>query len=265
MPERFDVFDFQAMFKDVRSVAVVGNAPTVLDHVNGARIDAHDLVVRFNRARVEGLEDRLGSRTDLLVANELNSVAIAPRPASVLQPRCILSFVMREPGFDPEPFRDWAQGVPTLCTLPPDLLGVPVQPRTRLLTQGTYAIYTLLKLLTVERLFVTGFTMFGAVPGGAQKYLGPARRGRGTYHELDLEPRLLAAILNGFQGQLEVTPEIAELQARYGGEGRPKARQELGLYQRLMGRLAWRLIETGVRLRRGLERRQPVQFEDIKW
>jgi hypothetical protein len=39
---------------------MVGNAATILQRQNGALIDSHDLVIRLNRAHVEGIEDKFG-------------------------------------------------------------------------------------------------------------------------------------------------------------------------------------------------------------
>jgi hypothetical protein len=47
MPQRFDVYDLRDACADVRSVAMVGNAATILERQNGALIDSHDLVIRF--------------------------------------------------------------------------------------------------------------------------------------------------------------------------------------------------------------------------
>jgi hypothetical protein len=164
---RFDQFDLRDMFADVRSVAIVGNAATILEFENGALIDGHDMVVRFNRAQTAGVEHKIGRRTDLLVANEKNCLDIAPSPAETLKPRCVLSFTIREPGFDITPFREWVgDDIPTLCAPPPDIIGFDQTGRTRLLTQGSYTLYFLLNTLHIERLFLTGFTMFGAGPGG---------------------------------------------------------------------------------------------------
>lgn len=119
---RFDQFDLRQMFASVRSLAVVGNAATILDYENGALIDNYDMVVRFNRAQVTGVEHKIGRRTDLLVANETNSLALAPSPADTLAPRCVLSFVLRGPDFDITPFRTWVgDHTPCLCLVPPDI------------------------------------------------------------------------------------------------------------------------------------------------
>jgi hypothetical protein len=271
---RFDQFDFRDMFADVRSVAIVGNAATILEFYNGELIDSHDMVVRFNRAQMTGIENKIGRRTDLLVANEKNCLEIAPSPADTLKPRCVLSFVLREPGFDIAPFRAWVgDEIPTLCAPPPDIIGFEQTGRTRLLTQGSYALYFLLSSLPIERLFVTGFTMFGAGPGGSQKYYEPNKHKRalGTYHDLDQEPRLFCDMLASFKGALQVTEEVAGLLQRLGyGDllKGPRAQDRrlpsLTLSERLRARLAHQLLRWGTRMRRSVEKSNRAYFESIK-
>ena len=271
---RFDQFDFRELFAGVRSVAMVGNAATVLEFDNGELIDGYDMVVRFNRAQTTGIEQKIGHRTDLLVANELNRLDIAPSPADTLRPRCVLSFVLREPGFDIAPFRKWVgNDIPALCALPPDVIGFEQTSRTRLLTHGTYALYFLLNSLPIERLFLTGFTMFGAAPGGSQKYYEPRkhRTSLGTYHDLDQEPRLFCDMLASFKGEVQFTEEVAALLGRQGHGDIVKRRgvqasqlSRLTLSERFRARLANRLLRWGTRLRRSVEKSNRVAFESIR-
>jgi hypothetical protein len=271
---RFDQFDFRDMFAQVRSVAIVGNAATVLEFGNGELIDSHDMVVRFNRAQTTGVEDKIGRRTDLLVANELNCLDIAPSPAETLKPRCLLSFVLREPGFDITPFRAWVgDDIPTLCSLPPDIIGFKQTSRTRLLTQGSYALYFLLNSIRFDRLFITGFTMFGAGPGGSQKYYEPTKHKRslGTYHDLDQEPRLFCEMIASFKGTLQVTEEVFGLLRRLGYGDLIKGPRvqdgrlpSLTLSERFRVRLAHQLLRWGTRMRRAVEKSNRAYFEDIR-
>jgi hypothetical protein len=269
MPQRFDIYDLRDAWAGVRSVAMVGNAAAILQRQNGALIDAHDLVIRFNRAHVEDIADKIGSRTDLLVANAANSLAKAPSPAETLKPRWVLCFVQPQADADLAPFRAWVGDIPTVITLSPDILEFATTGRTRGLTLGTYALYTLLKLCPLERLFVTGFTMYGAAGGDSQKYYDPGSRA-GSYHDLDEEARLFSAILASFQGELQVTPEVAEVLKRHGHAHRLQASADSkgggapSLYYRLLGRLAWRFLRTGFKLRRRFEQGTSIQFDSLK-
>lgn len=271
MPQRFDIYDLRAAWAGVRSVALVGNAATILEHDHGALIDSHDLVIRFNRAHVAGLEAKIGSRTDILVANAANSLQKAPSPADTLEPGWVLCFVQPQPDSDIEAFREWTRDIPTVITLSPDILDFPTIERQRGLTLGTYTLYIMPKLLQVERLFVTGFTMYGAAGGSFQKYYGDGARSVGSYHDLDEEAQLFSAMLASFRGALRVTPEV---EALLKAQGHAKQLQGTvtaaaapdtpSLYYRLLGRLAWQLLKMGFKLRRRFERHTWMPLEGIK-
>jgi Glycosyltransferase family 29 (sialyltransferase) len=269
MSQRFDIYDLRDAWAGIRSVAMVGNAATILQRQNGALIDSHDLVIRFNRAHVEGLEDKIGSRTDLLVANAANSLEKAPSPADTLKPRWVLCFVQPQIGAELESFRAWVGDIPTAITLSPDILELATTGRTRGLTLGTYTLYTLLKLFPLERLFVTGFTMYGAAGGDSHKYYDPGSRA-GSYHDLDEEARLFGAILASFQAELQFTPEVGDLLRRHGharalqSAGAAGGAEAPSLYYRLLGWLAWRFLRTGFKLRRRFEQGTSVRFDSLK-
>jgi len=252
-----DPVQFRELFRGAKSVAIVGNAPCILDWKNGAAIDGSDLVVRFNRARTAGMEEAIGSRTDVLFVNASNSLAKAPPPDELSRPRCLVCFVSPNgvKTLDVEPFREWAGDIPTLLSFGPDLIGIPGAARQRPLTSGTYALYTLLRLLDLDRLFVTGFTMFGAVPGGAGKYWNEAMPHAAVVHDLDYEAQLFVALLAEFTGRLETTSEIAELGAKHGvqlGDGARSSRPRR-LHKRIAEGLAWRVLRSGMALRRVAE------------
>lgn len=78
--------------KDIRKlvehkrVAVVGNAPELLDLDYGRLIDGHDLVLRINRAVPSTEEQRMaiGERTDILTGGVLAPLYDLPIPKAVL-------------------------------------------------------------------------------------------------------------------------------------------------------------------------------------
>jgi Glycosyltransferase family 29 (sialyltransferase) len=85
--------------REFRSVTMGGKAATILWRQNGALIDSHDLVIRFNRAHVKGIEDKIGSRTDLLVANAANLLQEAPSFVTPCSRGSIVAYAARsEPG-----------------------------------------------------------------------------------------------------------------------------------------------------------------------
>jgi hypothetical protein len=252
-----DPFQFREMFATARTIAVVGNAPTILEHENGAKIDAHDLVVRFNRATTEGLESKIGSRTDILVVNASNSRAMSPSPSETVRPRCLVTFVSPQgvPNVPREPFADWVGETPVLLTFGPDLIGLPPVHHTRPMTSGTYFLLMILRMLTVDRLFVTGFTMFGATGGATSKYYRDDRPGVGAYHDLDVESTVFADLLsNCGETRVEMSPEVAQVVAAVGGARQSRRngkRSSLG--KKIAEGMSWRLLNVSTRLRRFAE------------
>ena len=236
-------------------MAVVGNAEAVLEWQSGELIDGHDLVVRFNRAYTEGIEDRVGRRTDILVANRTYSLRKAPSPAAVLKPKCVVCFLEPDHEIDYASFNAWTEGLPTLITLAPDLAPLGQSRRTRPVTMGTNALYTFLRLFRIERLFLTGFTFYGAVAGSHGVYCGTPRKARGMWHDLADEAAIFARVVAGHRGELKATPEVADLLRRYGADGRQAAdgARVLGA-EDLYARLGWRLIRWGTRLRQRAEK-----------
>jgi hypothetical protein len=248
-----DPFQFRDLFPSVRSLAVIGNAPSILEWHNGEKIDSADLVVRFNRARTAGLEPKIGSRTDILFVNASNSLEKAPPPQELCQPRCLVCFVSPSGArmFDIAPFAKWAGEVPVLFSFGPDLIGLPAPVRQRPLTSGTYALYTLLRLFDIQRLFVTGFTMFGATEGGAGKYWNEPVPHAASAHDLDHETGLFVSTLAAHQGEMELTPEVAALAAENGFRPALAASpRSTRLAKRVAGALAWRFLGLGMSLRR---------------
>lgn len=55
--------------KKYASCAIVGNSGMLVYGKNGAEIDSHEMVMRFNGAPTKGLEDRVGSKTTFRLVN----------------------------------------------------------------------------------------------------------------------------------------------------------------------------------------------------
>lgn len=244
---------FHDMFRGARSMAVVGNAESVLERRSGESIDGHDLVVRFNRAYTEGIEDRVGRRTDILVANRTYSLRKAPSPAANLKPKCVVCFLEPNQEIDYASFNAWTGGLPTMITLAPDLAGLGQFRRTRPVTMGTNALFTFLRLFRIERLFLTGFTFYGAVAGSHGVYCGTPRRARGMWHDLEDEAAIFARVIGGHSGALTATPEVEELLRRYGTRAAQPNGAGVLQSEHLYARLGWRLIRWGTRLRQRAE------------
>lgn len=270
-----DVFQLYDMFANARSMAIVGNAGSILNYQNGPIIDSYDIVVRFNRAYTKGVEDKIGSRTDILVANIGNTLDRAPAPAEALNPQALVCFVTKSPkgkDVDSRAFRQWIGDVPALITFAPDIRNITQAGRTRQFLNGTYALYAFLSLFEIERLFLTGFTFYSPV-AAAQKYYEPEVRLLGFQHDLDEDARVFCEILAAFKGQLEMTPEVTAALQRSksfrGGAIVPSSRAPSfangvgrrivaflsGLRRRIIAKLAWTLLSWGFSLRRRLERK----------
>jgi Glycosyltransferase family 29 (sialyltransferase) len=255
--------EFHGMFAGARSMAFVGNAETILEHASGERIDACDVVVRFNRAHVAGIEGKVGRRTDILVANRNYNLRKAPSPAGTLRPRCVVCFLEPLPDADYAAFEEWTGGLPTFTTFAPDLLRAAPVERTRPVTMGTNALYAFLNLFRLERLFLTGFTFYGAAGSGQGVYWQDERKSRGTFHDLEPEARIFASILRHFPGEVDATPEVEELLRRFGGGGRAApGRQPRARLDDLFARAGWQLIRWGMRLRRRAESRDRGRFTE---
>ncbi|QDV82905.1 glycosyltransferase family 29 protein [Planctomycetes bacterium TBK1r] len=243
-------FEFRKRFAISKSIAIVGNAPTIMDHENGAKIDSFDLVVRFNRATTLGLETKIGSRTDILVVNANNSLDRAPSPAETVKPKCVVLFISPRgvPGANLEAFSQWVGDLPILIAFGPDLFGVPGGDRQRPLTSGTYVLHMLMGMLQPKRLFVTGFTMFGAVGGPAKKYYDDPRGSVGHFHDIDVEQKIFSELLSRFSGDLVLTSDVQDL-----CEG-VKTKTTTGVGGKVVTRIAdglsWRMIRFGLQLRR---------------
>ena len=50
------------------TIAIVGNANSILNHKHGKEIDNHDVVVRSNKGYTRGKTECIGSRTDVLIS-----------------------------------------------------------------------------------------------------------------------------------------------------------------------------------------------------
>jgi Glycosyltransferase family 29 (sialyltransferase) len=249
------------MFAGARSMAVIGNADTILDYENGARIDSYDIVVRFNRAYVDGVEGKVGRRTDILVANRMFSLRKTASPAETIRPRCVVCFVEPSHGIELGAFEEWTGDLPTMVTLAPDLLNATQVERTRPVTMGTDALYTFVNLFDLERLYVSGFTFYGAAGSGPGVYWKEKPKPRGVFHDLEPEARIFASILERFPGEIEATSEVEELRRRYGSAA-PEGGASPGspLMEHLYTRAAWSLISLGMVMRRAAERSRRGRF-----
>ncbi|MBA3030256.1 MAG: hypothetical protein FP816_15795 [Desulfobacteraceae bacterium] len=246
--EKIDIFDFRDMFSHVRSAAFVGNSSSITSWNNGRTIDSHDMVVRFNRAYTKGFEENIGSKTDVLFSNDINCIERSPLPSEALQPKCIVVFVQPKRDLDLGKLKEWIGDIPYVISLAPDIFGITSGIRTRWFTTGTYALYTILRLFPLEKLFLTGFTMFGEVPGGNLDYFDNNKR-VGIFHDLDQEAIAFADIVHQFSGELQMTPEVESLVHK----STLPPNKNNSLRNRFYQALSLKLLKNGFKYRRKAE------------
>jgi hypothetical protein len=150
---------------------------------------------------------------------------------------------------DIDGFLDWVGETPVFFSFGPDLIGLNAGHHTRPLTSGTYMLLTILRMFSLDLLFITGFTMFGAKGGESHKYYQDDRHGVGTFHDLDVEAAIFTELLADGSLHVEMTPEIRTLI----GETRQNtcpSRPKNSLLKRMAASLSWRIVNLGLRLRR---------------
>lgn len=203
--------EFYRRYQGVRSISIVGNSDSLLQWENGPRIDASDLVIRFNLARVKGFEKHVGTRTDLLVTNETHSLASSPSPIETLNPAAaLLLYALDTPEyFAKDDLEQWLGEIPVFSTMTPDPaeIGAPARPRP--FSSGTYALYIFTRMFRPEKIFLTGFNFFGLTSSGTGHYFSEKNPGM-AWHDVNEEIRAFAGILSRFPGEVETTPEVAE-------------------------------------------------------
>jgi len=273
-PEMMSVLDFQELFAGAESMAIVGSASSVLQWKNGEFIDSHDIVVRFNRTVVDGMEESIGARTDIIVANDSNSLEKAPSPECASKPKCVVGFVKptsvgTRTKEDRKKFLDWVANTPLFFCPGPEVMCCDMPARHRGFSMGTYALIGLPAFLNIKRLFVTGFTMFGESSGGIDHHTKKSSRASVTWHDADLERYVAANVLGHYGGDLTVTEEVAEFMAKEGftakvhdgekGDKAFKPRRGLAVGWYLLGRIGKLLLTSGYHIRRFAEKRASIR------
>jgi len=207
--------EFQERFINTKSMAIIGSSDSVLKYEIGPYIEGHDLIVRFNRAETDGLEGKVGTRTDILVVNDVNNLKKAPVVRELSNPKVVVCFIDRS-GFNKSPthlsdFLEWVGDTDLFLCPRPDIAMVGVDRNTRSFSMGLYALGFLPYALNVERLFISGFTFFGAVEGGSLHYSKKASFAGALWHDADMEKIVATQILNEFNMDVTVTEEVFQL------------------------------------------------------
>lgn len=264
---RRDLFDLHDMFAGPRPFAFVGNAGSILDYDNGALIDSHDVVVRFNRTTTAGIEHKVGSRMDILCANLSNALEKAPLPGHRVAPaRCRAIRHQRPQGPRGRPstgfpglggqntagdhLRTRSHRLPSWCPYPS------AHPRHLCTLRVSAAISDRAAVSHRLHHVRTGR------PHTAQELRGTAASS--LDHDLDTEAKIFCEIVRRFPGSVVATPEVEQLLARHGSD-RIKRRPNRGIHTRSQEWAAWHLQRPGFKLRRHLEQkgtRLPLRAPD---
>jgi hypothetical protein len=206
-------FDLLALFPERRSLAIVGNAPTVTTRKIGAEIDAFDTVVRFNESAVQGYEAFVGSRTDILVANPYPERKVRPL-ADGARPKLVIIVNPLTRRGDKLAFDTWVKDNRVLFTYSPDLVGVADSGHQAGLTTGTYGVQLLTRLLLPSKVLITGFTMFAEAE--RSHYWHEGVEPGVSKHDLGTEGRIFVNLINSLRTDVEVTEDVAGIAERFG-------------------------------------------------
>lgn len=172
------------------SVIVVGNGPSVLKANHGAKIDAHDEVVRFNEFQTDGFERHTGTRTTLWV-RLFRGKTETPGCQRVL---CKHEHDANAPNCA-EPFRISAM----FYNRAQDLIrrriewgsGFTQDTRIVMPTSGLLAVAWLLEVVGVPKLTLTGFDCFQKDKTWQHEYFSPKRYTKPREHDGDMEVKML--------------------------------------------------------------------------
>ena len=199
-------FDLVETFDAGKTVAIVGNAPSLEGSGHGKWIDSHDIVVRFNDGRVVGFEEDVGHRTDILVCNPYAETRPNRRVEEAVPPRVVVVInPMTRRGVKAE-FERWVGDCPVLFSYTPDIQVDCGDRRKLSLTTGTYGIVLLSNILQPASLSVTGFTMFK--PGTDFHYWNPETPSGIKAHKPATEAKVFAEILNSIKCPVTITSDI---------------------------------------------------------
>jgi len=206
-------FDLLDLFPPEGRVAVIGNAPSVLENNYGAYIDSHDVIVRFNECAVEGYESKVGSRTDILITNVYPEKRTR-KPGDGRPIKLVLAIASQIRRGSMQSFTSWIGDYLTLFTYSPDLIGVPDSAHRAGLTTGTYGIQLIWRLLRPSKIFLTGFTMFS--DSAQSHYWAEGDMASRGSHDFEAEPLIFCKLLNSIRPKLEVTGEILHVFKKVG-------------------------------------------------
>lgn len=224
-PHWIDPSALPALFGRRSTLAIVGNSPRLLGAARGTLIDQCDIVVRFNSCVTNGFEVDVGRKLSIYVTTGLSQ-----NDALGLETRCCVENLRCVVAITPfEHLAALVVGHGKLLQVPS--LGVPAVSllatlsnvdravtesggKTHRWTTGSYAIYTLTRLLQPARLLLSGFDLFG-VPHPTGHYFRPvgARSRRAEIldaHDPVAEAQMWPELLRRAGAPVFVTADVAD-------------------------------------------------------
>lgn len=201
--------EFLNLYPEAKSVAFVGNAPSLREENLGDWIDQHDIVVRFNEAPVDDFQQDVGSKTSILVSNPYPNVYTP----TALKKDAIILIISPQTRRPPAPhFETWAGENKLLFSYTPDILPTPDLALDSGLSTGTYGIHLLSRLLKPSRISITGFTMF--LDNTSHHYWSDNTPQGSKAHDFKAEAPIFISLVNRNKSITEVTEDISWVSKR---------------------------------------------------
>lgn len=246
-------FKFKSIF-DATRTSVVGNAEPAGRSLLGNRIDESSLVVRFNQAQVDGFEQHVGTRTDLLICG-LHPLANAPSLPKRVKSKAVMVIIhdrRAEPAL--EVLEEWLGDVPVFFSLAPDILPSKGTPRIRSFTSGVYGLYFLLSNFDIQHLLVAGFNFYDGPPGTTEHYWENTSIPAPIEHDLDHDKATFIHLLSNYSGQIELSPEVARSTGLHSANKIVQiAEGKQSPLRKLSAVMGSSMLQAGMRLRRWAE------------
>lgn len=173
------------------TVCLVGNGPGVL-HCSGADIDAHDVVIRFNRFRLSGFEQHTGRKTTIWSTFGHGSL---PGDKDQRPMRVIFAYgEIGEPAYPPDVIhrlpRAFYQAIKQRVREYSKRTGESLE---RLgMTSGLVVAIWLLEAIGVQRLSLAGFDHFRKNQSKQHHYYNPRAYAQPPEHDGEAEAAILA-------------------------------------------------------------------------
>lgn len=184
-----------------QNCVLIGNGPSVLKTGLGSRIDAFDEVIRFNKFKIHGFEQDVGTKTSLWATFGRGTLPLDPdiRPMRILYTHGTSG----NPTYNPEVlyripldfFNKLRDDVQALSKKPPEI-------KLKLLaSSGLLVIYWLLEVLSLKKIHLVGFDNFQKKNSNLHHYWIPSAFKQPVEHDGEVEADLIQSFVNA--GRIE--------------------------------------------------------------